>query len=157
MNLLLIFSQVLIFLMVSRSMAYNYSLLGQNLSEKIITVFPGSREADTSAFYDKSFCQRYCLQNIKYSSSRKKSDSHQGRVIHYPLLSQLLGGNVFDITVISRKYIQESRMIIFRQPRCSYGVMLSFRGNFSMFREAAQNIYWIFLNQQHAHFYLCRR
>ena len=51
--------------MVSRNMAYNYSLLGQNLSEKIITVFfPGSREADTSAFYDKSFCQRYCLQNI---------------------------------------------------------------------------------------------
>ena len=43
------------FLMVSRSMAYNYPLLGQNLSGKIITIFPGSREADTSAFHDKSF------------------------------------------------------------------------------------------------------
>ena len=43
------------FVMVLRSMAYNYSLLGQNLSEKIITVFPVSREADTSAFHDKSF------------------------------------------------------------------------------------------------------
>ena len=32
--------------MVSRNMAYNYSLLGQNLSEKKITVFPDSREAD---------------------------------------------------------------------------------------------------------------
>ena len=89
-------------------MAYNYSLfLGQTLSGKIIiTVFPGSREADTSAFHDKSF-QQHCLSSI-YSPSKKNIDSDQERVIHYPLLSQLLGGNVFNIRFISPKYTQES-------------------------------------------------
>ena len=59
-GLLLILSHF--FYTISRSVAYNYSLLGQNLSERIITVFPGSREADTSALHDKSFEQHCGLQ-----------------------------------------------------------------------------------------------
>ena len=88
-------------------MAYNYSLLGQNLSERIITVFPGSREADTSALHDKSF-EQHC--GLQYTLPPKRTvipiKRRQSTILSCPIY--LAGTSLILESFLESIYIQES-------------------------------------------------